>query len=300
MSTHRHPIVNLPRLGRDRGLGYASIGHTLGALDSWEVTAEWGRGAGYQPGHPGTYPVSAHPTGYPRAGAARVLGTSNAPAVGRPFASTRLPTMGHPLHHTPVIAPGASLRNPGMYGGLVEAASAVSALAQANVLAPAGLGLAVGLGGKFAGLTGTARNVAGAASLAALAWAAWKAYQNYSGETAAVAREAAERAGPGAATAAVGAPIAATAQRIVASGGGTDDEKVRTLRAYACYETARRTTGLWASIWAEPRDPLRDCGLTQVQADAIVAAFNKITKADRVRLQPGTFGPAGALKDLGR
>ena len=300
MSTHRHPIVNLPRLGRDRGLGYASIGHTLGALDSWEVTAEWGRGAGYQPGHPGTYPVSAHPTGYPRAGAARVLGTSNAPAVGRPFASTRLPTMGHPLHHTPVIAPGASLRNPGMYGGLVEAASAVSALAQANVLAPAGLGLAVGLGGKFAGLTGTARNLTGFAAMGAIAWAAWKAYQNWRD----LNPEEVGGVGPAQAGARVGASAAATAIAATAAASMTESQQRQILASYSCYENARRAQskeGWWYRLTGGTvRNPLADCGLTSAQAAAVTTAFHKISKIDRVRLMPGTFGPDGALEDLGR
>lgn len=136
--------VNFPREGRDRGLGYAGgIGNVLAGMGSWQVDTQWGRGASYQPGHPGLYPVAANPMSYyPRAGAARVLGPSSAsPVVGRPFSATRLPTMGHPLHRTPVTAPGATLRNPGMYGEGEEFAVRVpSKIVWGSMAVAAGLG----------------------------------------------------------------------------------------------------------------------------------------------------------------
>lgn len=300
MSTVRYPI-NFPREGRERGLGYASIGHTLAGMGSWVVDTEYGRGPFFSSGHPGLYPASAHPTGYPRAGAARVLGVSSGTGVvGRPLAATRLPTMGHALHKTPVIAPGATLRNPGMYGGVTESLTALSAVTQANVLAPAAIGLAVGLGGQVAGLTGTVRNATGIAALGALGWAAWKAFQNWRE----LNPEEVGGVGPAQAGARVGESVAATAIRAVSASAMTDSEQRQVLASYSCYENARRAQakeGWWARLTGSTvRNPLADCGLTSAQLVAVTAAFNKISKTDRVRHMPGTFGPGGALEDLGR
>lgn len=298
MSTVRYPI-NFPREGRDRGLGYTSAGRTLSGMGSWVVDSEWGRGAFFSPDHPRPYPASAHPTTYPRAGAARVLGTSNAPVVGRPFAATRLPTMGHPLHRTPVIAPGATLRNPGMFG-VAEIATSFAALGSANVLAPAGLGLAIGLGGQVAGLSGTARNLTGFAALGAIGWAAWQAYRNWR----AMNPEEVGGVGPAQAGARVGESVAAVAIQAVQAESMTDAQRRQILASFSCYENAKRAQakeGLWARFTGSTvRNPLADCGLTQAQATAVQAAFAKISIVDRVRMMPGTFGPGGPLDDLGR
>lgn len=302
MATFRYPI-NWPSAARPRGLGYASIGHTLSGLGSWVVDTQYGLGDRVKGGLNRMFPAEAHPTNYPRAFAARVLGTSNAPAVGRPFAATRLPTMAHPVRMTPVIAPGAVLRNPGV-SGIAESLSAMAAVTQSNVMVPAAVGLAVGVGGQVAGLTGAVRNVTGIAALGALAWAAWRAYQNWKD----LNPEEVGGVGPAASGARVGESVAATAvavtQKVAAGGAMTDSERRQILASFSCYENASRARaneGWWAKLMGGTvRNPLADCGLTAAQRDAMLAAFNAIPKIDRVRLMPSTFGPGGALEDLGR
>lgn len=198
----------------------------------------------------------------------------------------------------------------GVTDTLASAANAVTAVGQTNVIAPAGIGLVVGLGGQVAGLTGKARNITGFAALGAIAWAAWNAYQNFKAGSKSAdveASEARERESrPG--TALVGAPAAATAVKVAqAPTQATDAQKREILTAYACYEHARRAMKVENPWWnplawfREPTlDKLKDCGLTSEQLQSITAGFNAISKADRVRLMPGTFGPGGSLEDLGR
>jgi len=116
MSTN-YPI-NMPRRSRPRGLGYAgNTAQTLSGMGSWVVDTEYGLGPRFSSGHPQPYPSGAIPTRYPRARGARVMGVSNgANLVARPFAPTRLATTRSPVHQSPVIAPGAVLRNPGING----------------------------------------------------------------------------------------------------------------------------------------------------------------------------------------
>jgi len=296
---HRYPaIINFPGGPRPRGLGYASIGHTLGGLGTWVVTAEWGRGNSFQPGHPALFPKAAFPTSYPRAQAARVLGPSAfAPLVARPFPATRLPTMRHPVRATPITAAGATLRNPGVngFGDLnVLGTSLAYAVKTPGVFGPALGGVTIGVGARIAGLTGTTKNVAGLASLALVGWSAWNLWRAYK----AVEHEV-ETSGAAAAGARVGASVAAVAIQTVGASTTTDSQKRQILQSYSCYENARRTDTWWGRMRGTARNPLVDCGLTADQAEQVKLAFSAISRTDRVRLMPGTFGPGGPLADLG-
>lgn len=296
---HRYP-VNYPLTARPRGLGYTDAGAMLSGMGTWVFDTEYGRGNSFQPGHPQPFPHAAYPTSYPRAQAARVLGQSSAsPVVGRPFAATRLPTVAHPVRRTPITAAGASLRNPGV-AGVDGAGDTLIALGEAlkmpSVFGTALASVAVGLGARAAGLTGTTRNVAGIASLGLMGLSAWNLWRNMR-----ELQHEVETAGAAEAGARVGASVSAVAKTVVAAGGAmTDAERRQVLASFSCYENARRTDTWWGRLRGTARDPLKTCGLTAEQAAAVVAAFNTIAKTERVRLMPATFGPGGALEDLGR
>lgn len=300
-------VTNFPRRSRPRGLGYAGMDGVAGALSgmgTWVVDAEYGLGPRFREGFNRPYPQEALPTRWPRAQAARVLGPSaSVNVVARPYAATRLPTTRYPVRMAPVTAPGARLRNPGVAGYgffLPEGAEAVGmALKETSVWGSAVAGVAVGMGGKLAGLTGRSRNVTGWLSLGAFALAGI----NYARHYIAISNELKTRGAAAVGPATVKGALENAKEVIANPQAATEKDMRGTLAQYACYENARRaqaSEGWWFRITGNTvRDPLKDCGMTKEQAAIIKAAFEKISRADRRRLGGNVYKPGGSLEDLG-
>jgi len=202
--------------------------------------------------------------------------------------------------HRPPGRRPAGLRGYGTMNPLQGAADFTYALFQPTTIAPVLGGLVLGLGSRIALGRGPARTAAGVAALGGFAFGGWSFYRSFRDARAATADYGAAAAGKR-----VGESVAATAREAAAQPGMSDVQMSQVLKSYSCYENARRAKA--DASWYEKltgtggavRNPLIDCGLTAEQLADVKAAFNKISRTDRRRLMPGTFGPGGPLEDLG-
>lgn len=216
-------------------------------------------------------------------------------------ASTRTLT---PLERSLLFRQHAPPARRGGYGALNPlqgAADFTYALFQPTTVAPVLGGLVLGIGSRIMFSPGAPRTIAGILGLGGVAFGGWSFYRSFRD-----ARAASADTGAAAAGKRVGESVAATAREAAAQPEGMSDAQMsQVLKSFSCYENARRAkenaswyeklTGTGGAV----RNPLIDCGLTADQLADVKSAFNKISRLDRRRLMPGTFGPGGSLEDLG-
>lgn len=189
------------------------------------------------------------------------------------------------------------------YGGITPG-GAFMALQDRTVWMPVVGGLVMGLAGRIVTSRGPVRMATSLGALGAVGYGLyrlWKLSDEIDKEM--------KTHGAAAVGERVGAGATENAKAVLASANPADEDMRNTLVHYSCYENAKRDydqnegllnkwAGGWFGIPKPARDPMKDCALTPERLAIIKAAFAKISRADRARLDRA-FAPGGALQDLG-
>lgn len=307
--------TNLPRLPRPRGLG--ALGHTFG---TWVVDRMWGLSPAIVPGQGRPYGPDIVQTIYPRAQNPRYLNVDYG-VVGRAqWKWPQYPAASGPgaaVFRLPLNAPGvreddgpeAYETAPAFKGygsipvgraqpawdqvtrrdeagglqGVAEAWQNVAALGSAKVWAPA-LGGAATMFVAGALPQGGAQAAARIAGLGAFAWGIYNLWQAATAAQTSGQPEAAET------------PQTGRIIESIPTAGIQSADRGTILTAWACYVNASKRTGWWNRVIGKELDPLRNCGLTQAQADRLAIQVTAIPPAERHAMYPALYDERGGLR----